>query len=89
MICGVEMSMSRVRLGFLYRTQAARDLWWSKLNEVRDCERSKEPRATNIQVLYYDCSTNIEYVSACQSRSSIGARESVGSPGFCLCCKEI
>lgn len=44
-----------------FGTQAARDLWWSKLNEVRDCERSKEPRATNIQLLYYDCTTSIEY----------------------------
>jgi hypothetical protein len=34
------------------------------VNEVMDAERDKEPRATNIQLLYYDCATSIEYVSA-------------------------
>lgn len=60
------LSMTSFRPGFPCSTQAARDLWWSKLNEVRDCERSKEPQATNIQLLYYDCATSIEYVSAIQ-----------------------
>lgn len=60
------LSMSSFKPGFLCSTQAARDLWWSKLNEVKDCERSKEPQATNIQLLYYDCATSIEYVSATQ-----------------------
>jgi hypothetical protein len=53
-------------IGFLYSTQAARDIWWSKLNEVMDHERGREPRATNIQLLYYDCATGIEYVSIAQ-----------------------
>nr|CAD7571706.1 unnamed protein product [Timema californicum] len=44
-------------------TQAARDLWWSKLSEVVATERDKEPRSTNIQVVYYDIATSIEYVS--------------------------
>ncbi|XP_069705214.1 uncharacterized protein [Periplaneta americana] len=44
-----------------FSTQAARDLWWGKLNEVLDAEKDKEPRSTNIQVLYYDCATSIEY----------------------------
>ncbi|BES91920.1 RhoGAP [Nesidiocoris tenuis] len=42
-------------------TQAARDLWWSKLTEVVNVEKSKEPLTTNIQVTYYDQATNIEY----------------------------
>nr|CAD7425790.1 unnamed protein product [Timema monikensis] len=42
-------------------TQAARDLWWSKLSEVVATERDKEPRSTNIQVVYYDIATSIEY----------------------------
>ncbi|KAK7871085.1 hypothetical protein R5R35_010449 [Gryllus longicercus] len=46
----------------LRTTQAARDLWWGKLNEVVAAERAKEPASTNIQVLYYDLATNIEYV---------------------------
>jgi len=45
------------------RTQAARDLWLTKLTEVIASEREKEPRTTNIQVVYYDLATNIEYVS--------------------------
>lgn len=45
------------------RTQAARDLWLNKLTEVISAEREKEPRTTNIQVVYYDLATNIEYVS--------------------------
>lgn len=49
--------------GGVRRTQAARDLWWSKLSEVIAAEREKEPRCTNIQVVYYDIATNIEYVS--------------------------
>lgn len=44
-------------------TQAARDLWLNKLTEVISAEREKEPRTTNIQVVYYDLATNIEYVS--------------------------
>jgi len=46
-----------------FSTQAARDLWWSKLNEVVATETEKEPRTTNVQVIYYDAATNIEYVS--------------------------
>ncbi|XP_047106715.1 uncharacterized protein LOC124775916 isoform X2 [Schistocerca piceifrons] len=44
-----------------FNTQAARDLWWNKLNEVVSTERDKEPRSTNIQVVYYDAATSIEY----------------------------
>ena len=44
-------------------TQAARDLWLNRLTEVISAEREKEPRTTNIQVVYYDLATNIEYVS--------------------------
>ncbi|KAJ9577110.1 hypothetical protein L9F63_006318, partial [Diploptera punctata] len=44
-----------------FSTQAARDLWWGKMNEVVDIERRREPRSTNIQVVYYDCATSIEY----------------------------
>lgn len=43
------------------RTQAARDLWWNKLNEVLATEREKEPCSTNIQVVYFDLNTSIEY----------------------------
>lgn len=58
-------------VGFPCSTQAARDLWWSKLNEVTDCERGREPRATNIQLLYYDCTTGIEYVSTAHLYAAI------------------
>lgn len=44
-------------------TQAARDLWWTKLNEVVAAEGEHEPKSTNIQVVFYDVDTNIEYVS--------------------------
>lgn len=44
-------------------TQAGRDLWLTKLTDVISAEREKEPRTTNIQVVYYDLATNIEYVS--------------------------
>ncbi|XP_075223059.1 uncharacterized protein LOC142325326 isoform X2 [Lycorma delicatula] len=44
-----------------FTTQAARDLWWSKLSEVLLAEKEKEPVSTNIQVVYYDLSTSIEY----------------------------
>ncbi|KAF4517414.1 hypothetical protein B566_EDAN005023 [Ephemera danica] len=54
-----------------FGTQAARDLWWSKLSEVVASERDKEPSSTNIQVLYYDNATNIEYVKT----FSVTARE--------------
>lgn len=47
-----------------YSTQAARDLWWNKLLEVFRTENAKEPGSTNIQVMYYDVGTNIEYVSS-------------------------
>ncbi|KAK6627872.1 hypothetical protein RUM44_010352 [Polyplax serrata] len=48
--------------GFGHSTQATRDLWWNKLSEVVAIEREKEPKSTNIQVLYNDVSTGIEYV---------------------------
>ncbi|XP_063243066.1 uncharacterized protein LOC134542613 isoform X2 [Bacillus rossius redtenbacheri] len=44
-----------------FSTQAARDLWWSKLTEVVSAERDKEPRSTNIQVVFFDTATSIEY----------------------------
>ncbi|XP_034244424.1 uncharacterized protein LOC117647050 isoform X2 [Thrips palmi] len=46
---------------WLSNTQAARDLWWSKLNEVVASETDHEPKSTNIQVVFYDVDTNIEY----------------------------
>lgn len=52
-----------ISLTFCFSTQAARDLWWNKLLEVFRTENEKEPCSTNIQVMYYDASTNIEYVS--------------------------
>ncbi|XP_066994517.2 uncharacterized protein [Anabrus simplex] len=58
-----------------FNTQAARDLWWNKLNEVVATERNKEPRSTNIQVLYYDLATSIEY---CKT-FSIGPEETARS----------
>ncbi|KAI5712694.1 hypothetical protein M8J75_010502 [Diaphorina citri] len=45
----------------VFSTQASRDLWWTKLNEVLVTERLKEPASTNIQVIYFDHNTNIEY----------------------------
>lgn len=48
---------------FCCSTQAARDLWLSKLSEVVNVEKAKEPANTNIQVTFYDQATNIEYVS--------------------------
>uniref|UniRef100_A0A1B6K974 Rho-GAP domain-containing protein n=1 Tax=Graphocephala atropunctata TaxID=36148 RepID=A0A1B6K974_9HEMI len=44
-----------------FTTQAARDLWWSTLQDVLNKEKEREPRSTNIQVTYYDLSTAIEY----------------------------
>uniref|UniRef100_A0A1B6DL33 Rho-GAP domain-containing protein n=1 Tax=Clastoptera arizonana TaxID=38151 RepID=A0A1B6DL33_9HEMI len=44
-----------------FTTQAARDLWWTKLSEVLNTEKEKEPCTTNIQVVYFDLSTSIEY----------------------------
>ncbi|CAH1405678.1 unnamed protein product, partial [Nezara viridula] len=44
-----------------FSTQAARDLWLSKLSEVVNVEKAKEPANTNIQVTFYDQATNIEY----------------------------
>ncbi|XP_024080910.1 rho GTPase-activating protein 20-like isoform X3 [Cimex lectularius] len=44
-----------------FSTQAARDLWWSKLADVVSVEKAKEPCTTNIQVIYYDQATSIEY----------------------------
>ncbi|PSN53413.1 hypothetical protein C0J52_21377 [Blattella germanica] len=55
------LSLRRKTSNLSLNTQAARDLWWNKLNEVVEAEREKEPRSTNIQVVYYDCSTSIEY----------------------------
>ncbi|RZF48325.1 hypothetical protein LSTR_LSTR010288 [Laodelphax striatellus] len=44
-----------------FTTQAGRDLWWSKLTQVLLAEKVKEPVSTNIQVVYYDLNTSIEY----------------------------
>lgn len=46
-----------------YRTAAARDLWWGRLNELVREESLKEPQNTNIRVVYHDSDTNTEYVS--------------------------
>ena len=48
---------------FFSRTAAARDLWWSRLSELVREENLKEPPDTNIQVVYHDTETTIEYVS--------------------------
>ncbi|XP_052129739.1 uncharacterized protein LOC113211060, partial [Frankliniella occidentalis] len=44
-----------------FSTQAARDLWWTKLNEAVADSTENEPKSTNIQVVFYDMDTNIEY----------------------------
>ena len=48
---------------FFCSTQAARDLWLTKLSDVVNVEKAKEPANTNIQVTFYDQATNIEYGS--------------------------
>lgn len=50
-------------LVFVYSTQAARDLWWSKLMQESQEEVQKEPPTTNVQVSYQDLIASIEYVS--------------------------
>ncbi|XP_071440118.1 uncharacterized protein [Hetaerina americana] len=44
-----------------FGTKAARDQWLSILSEVIAAERDKEPASTNIQVVYYNPSTQVEY----------------------------
>ncbi|XP_073993009.1 rho GTPase-activating protein 20-like isoform X3 [Rhodnius prolixus] len=58
-----------------FSTQAARDLWWAKLTEVVNIEKSKEPCTTNVQVTYYDQATAIEY---CKT-FSVGPEETARS----------
>ncbi|XP_065213661.1 rho GTPase-activating protein 20-like isoform X3 [Planococcus citri] len=55
------MGWPTTNLVVTFSTQAARDLWWNKLLEVFRTENEKEPCSTNVQVMYYDSSTNIEY----------------------------
>jgi len=59
-------------LVFVYSTQAARDLWWSKLMQESQEEVQKEPPTTNVQVSYQDLIASIEYVSVycCNAYSS-------------------
>ncbi len=51
-------------------TPAQKSLWWDRLEELVSKERSHTPRATNVQVTYFDQTTNFEHVSPIQYSSS-------------------
>ena len=48
----------------LCSSPAQKLLWWSKLSELIEKERSHTPQSTNIQVTYFDQATNFEHVSS-------------------------
>lgn len=45
----------------VYPTQAARDTWFRKLQNVLNTQLSLEPKSTNIQILYKDPTCSVEF----------------------------
>ncbi|XP_046405715.1 rho GTPase-activating protein 20-like isoform X2 [Ischnura elegans] len=60
-----------------FSTKAARDQWLSVLSEVIAVERDKEPPSTNIQVVYYNLSTHVEYCKTFSVRPTDTARHCI------------
>ena len=60
---------SRPSSPLLCSSPAQKLLWWSKLSELIEKERSHTPQSTNIQVTYFDQATNFEHVSTEIDRS--------------------
>ena len=58
------MRNSSETVDLLFSSPAQKLLWWSKLSELIEKERSHTPQSTNIQVTYFDQATNFEHVSS-------------------------
>lgn len=46
-----------------FNSSSQRTLWWDKLSELIQKERSHTPQSTSIQITYFDQGTNFEHVS--------------------------
>ena len=54
----------------LFSSPAQKELWWLKLSELIQVERSHSPAGASINVTYFDSATNFEHVSIRHSLSS-------------------